>query len=47
VKTSNASMSEGVEVIIVEGEIDMHVSPKFRDLLLNVFKSPRSSETYF
>ena len=37
-KTSNASMSEGVEVIIVEGEIDMHVSPKFRDLLLNVFK---------
>jgi anti-sigma B factor antagonist len=27
-----------VEVVIVEGDIDMHVSPKFRDSLLNVFK---------
>ena len=36
-EVSNVTTSEGVEVITVEGEIDMHVSPKFRDSLLNVF----------
>ena len=37
-EVSNDSTSEGVEVIIVEGDIDMHVSPKFRDSLFNVFR---------
>lgn len=36
IKTSK--VSEGIEVVIVQGEIDMHVSPMFRDALLNVFR---------
>ena len=34
----NSTTTEGVEVILVEGEIDMNVSPKFREALLTVFK---------
>lgn len=29
---------EGLEIITLEGEIDMHVSPKIRNALLDVFK---------
>lgn len=35
---SNASTTEGVEIIAVEGEVDMHTSPKFLDLLGTAFR---------
>ena len=35
---NNSTIAEGVEMMKIEGEIDMHVSPKFRDALLQVFQ---------
>ena len=34
----NTRTTEGVEIIALDGEVDMHVSPKFRDSLLAAFK---------
>ena len=35
---SNASTTEGVEIITVEGEVDMDASPKFLNLLRMAFR---------
>ena len=37
-KISNTKTPEGLEIITLEGEVDMHVSPKVRNTLLDVFK---------
>ena len=36
-KISNSKTPEGVEIITLKGEIDMHVSPQVRNALLAVF----------
>jgi anti-sigma B factor antagonist len=39
----NTKANEGLEVVAVEGEIDMEVSPQLRDVLLAVFgKDPKA-----
>jgi len=38
VQISNTKTAEGVEIVALQGEVDMHVSPQVREALLSVFK---------
>jgi anti-sigma B factor antagonist len=39
VEINNTKTAEGVEVLSLQGDVDMHVSPQVRDALLSVFKT--------
>jgi anti-sigma B factor antagonist len=38
VQISNSKTAGGVEVLALQGDVDMHVSPQVRDALLEAFK---------